>query len=288
MNTKELKAMISLLDDPDFEVVSSISDNLLRHGTDIIPFLEKAWENSYNELLQERIETVIQDIHFDHTKNLLKHWIKNKTEPLWLGAAYVAQIQYPELKMVKIEEEFESIRNEIWMEVNNNLTAVEKVQIINYMLFERYKYRRNSSNFYAPQNSLINQVIDTKKGNPISLGIIYLSIADKLGLPVYGVNLPKNFILAYKNEFRQYDSQHEENDILFYINPYNKGAILGRREIDYFLKHQNIKKDKTYYVPCSNTDIINRLINNLILAYERLGYTDKLSRLKILSDLLSA
>jgi hypothetical protein len=99
-------------------------------------------------------------------------------------------------------------------------------------------------------------------------------------LPIYGVNLPKNFILAYKDEFRRSDSQDEADDILFYINPYNKGAVLGRREIDYFIQQQKIKTDKSFYIPCSNKDIVIRLISNLILSYEKLGFNDKIERLK--------
>ena len=54
-----------------------------------------------------------------------------------------------------------------------------------------------------------------------TLAVIYMSVAYKLGLPIFGVNLPKNFILAYKDEYRQHDSADEADDVLFYINPYN-------------------------------------------------------------------
>ena len=112
------------------------------------------------------------------------------------------------------------------------------------------------------------------------MAIIYMAVAYKLNLPIYGVNLPKNFILAYKDEYRQHDSEDETEDILFYINPYNKGAVLGKREIDYFIEQQQLKQEKSYYTPCTNQEIIVRLINNLILSYEKLGFRDKISRLK--------
>ncbi|NJK87893.1 MAG: hypothetical protein HC906_19945 [Bacteroidales bacterium] len=147
-------------------------------------------------------------------------------------------------------------------------------------------FKRNTANFYSPQNSYINLVLETKRGNPISLAIVYLAVAQKLNLPIYGVNLPKNFILAYKDEFRQTDSDDETEDILFYINPYNKGSVLGKREIDYFIQQQQLEPRKEYYVPCSNVDIIIRLINNMILSYEKLEFTDKIERLKELLELI--
>ncbi|MBN2347210.1 MAG: transglutaminase family protein [Bacteroidales bacterium] len=279
MTDKEIKALISLLDDTDTEVVNMVSENLLQKGVSVIPELEKAWETTLNEVLQGRLENVIQNIQFNRTKANLGQWVQSGHDYILEGAFYLAQFQFPEIEFNRIDEEIENIRKDVWLEINNNLTALEKVKILNYVIFDLHKYSRNTSNFYSPQNSYINQVIETKKGNPISLAIIYLSIAHKLDLPIYGVNLPKNFILAYKDEFRQYDSKDETEDILFYINPYNKGVVLGKREIDYFLTQQNMEHDQSYYVPCSNAEILIRLINNLILAYEKVGFQDKIQRL---------
>ena len=96
--------------------------------------------------------------------------------------------------------------------------------------------------------------------------------------------MPKNFILAYKDEYRLYDDADEAEDILFYINPYNKGAVLGRREIDYFITQQQLEMQDSFYLPCSNRDIIIRLINNLIVSYEKLENRLKIERLKDLLD----
>jgi regulator of sirC expression with transglutaminase-like and TPR domain len=287
MDPKELKAIIALLDDPDKEVVSMISDTLLKKGIEAVPELEKAWENTLDERLQERLEHIIHTIQFTTSRENLVRWINTGAEYILEGAFFLAQYQYPDISFEKINQEIETIRKDIWVELNNNLTALEKIRILNYIIFDLHRYTRNSSDFYAPQNCYLNKVVETKKGNPISLAIIYLSVAYKLGLPVYGVNLPKNFILAYKNEYRLHDSENEEDDILFYINPYNKGAVLGRREIDYFITQQQLKPQKTFYIPCSNRDIIIRLINNLILSYEKLDAPEKISGLKELLTVVS-
>lgn len=280
MDKNKIDALIALLDDPDSEVIDAVTDNLLREGPEIIPQLEKIWESTLDEALQERLENVIHNIQFDNTKKNLIAWCNSGAEYVFDGAAYLAHFQFPEINLQKLDKEITKIKEDIWLEVNNNLTALEKVKILNYVIFDIHKYTRNTSNFYSPQNSFINQVIETKKGNPISLAIIYMAVAYKLNLPIYGVNLPKNFILAYKDEYRQHDSEDETEDILFYINPYNKGAVLGKREIDYFIEQQQLKQEKSYYTPCTNQEIIVRLINNLILSYEKLGFRDKISRLK--------
>lgn len=280
MDKRELLAMISLLDDKDREIVTAVTGNLLKQGSVVIPELEKAWEGTLDETLQVRLENLIQEIQFNGVKDDLTRWIRTGAEYILEGAFYVAKFLYPEISMDKLNEQIERIRKDVWIEINSNLTALEKVKILNYIIFDLHKFSRNNTDFYSPQNSYINQVFETKKGNPISLSIVYLSAAWKLGLPIYGVNLPKNFILAYKDEFRQLDSTDESDDILFYINPYNKGAVLGRREIDYFITQQQLKPQPSFYLPCSNRDIIIRLINNLVLSYEKLGYTQKITRLK--------
>lgn len=280
MERREILAMISLLDDTDNEVISTVTGNLLQQGIEVIPELEKAWEGTPSEKIQARLENLIQEIQFNGVKIDLNRWVKTGAEYILDGAFYIARFQFPDIRISKMNEQIESIRKDVWLELNSNLTALEKVKILNYIIFDLHKFGRNNADFYSPQNSYINQVFESRKGNPISLSIIYLSVAWKLGLPIYGVNLPKNFILAYKDEFRQRDSVDESEDILFYINPYNRGAVLGRREIDYFISQQQIKSHPSFYVPCSNIDIIIRLINNLILSYEKLGYTQKISRMK--------
>jgi regulator of sirC expression with transglutaminase-like and TPR domain len=288
MEKRELLAMISLLDDNDNEVISTVTGTLLQQGSEVIPELEKAWEGTLNEKTQARLENLIQEIQFNGVKNDLTRWVKTGAEYVLEGAFYIARFQFPDISMGKINEQIESIRKDVWLEISSNLTALEKVKILNYIIFDLHKFNRNNSDFYSPQNSYINQVFETKKGNPISLAIIYLSVAYKLGLPIYGVNLPKNFILAYKDEFRQHDSADEADDILFYINPYNKGAVLGRREIDYFITQQQIKPHPSFYIPCTNIDIIVRLINNLILSFEKLGYAQKIARMKELLEIVTS
>jgi regulator of sirC expression with transglutaminase-like and TPR domain len=269
MSQADFNTLISLLDDPNAEVYVPVTNQLLEHGTDVIPDLEKAWESSYDEKLQERIENIIQKIQFGATKDNLRRWLKEGAINILEGAYFLAQYQYPEIEFKLIDQKIEKITKDVWLEINNNLTALEKVKIINHILFEHHGFGRNSVNYYAPQNNFVNQVLESKKGNPIMLSIIYMETANRLGLPIYGVNLPKNFILAYVDDYRDYQVPSTDDDILFYINPFNKGAVLGKREIEYFLKNQNITPDDSCFKACSNKVIIQRLINNLIVSYER-------------------
>jgi len=286
MNNNKIKALISLLDDPDSEIINVVSDSLMQQGLNAIPELEKAWENTFDEVLQNRLGNVIQNIQLNYARNNLEKWIKTGAEYVLEGAFYIAQYQFPYINMKDLYREIENIRKDVWLEINNNLTALEKVKIMNYIIFDIYKYSKNITDIYAPQNSFINQVIETKKGNPISLSIIYLSVAHRLDLPIYGVNLPQNFILAYKDEYNSYDSSNGNDEILFYINPFNNGAVLGKSEIEYFISHHMLQREETYFAPCSNDEIIIQLADTLVMSYERLGFYEKAEKYKLLLETL--
>jgi len=283
MNKQELQAIITLLEDPDGVIFEAVYQSLMEKGVDIVPDLEKAWEVSDNSSTQDKIENIIHKIQMNFVNKLLSIWIKGGAPDLLEGAYIISKYQYPDLGLFEIQGTIEKIRHDVWLEINENLTALEKVRILNHIIFDIHKFSANTTNYYSPQNSYLNQVLLSKKGNPISLGIIYASIAQKLGLPIFGVNLPKNFVLAYMDEFHELLNPGDKGDnVLFYINPFNKGAVLGRKEIDYFLKQQNITPDDMFYQPCSNIDIIQRLLLNLIYSYEKLGYDTKIKDLQSL------
>jgi regulator of sirC expression with transglutaminase-like and TPR domain len=115
---------------------------------------------------------------------------------------------------------------------------------------------------------------------------LYSIIAQGLNIPIYGVNLPEHFILAYRDEFT-IQNEGEEESILFYINPFSKGAVFSRREIDTFLKQLKLDQNRIFYESCSNVDIVCRQLRNLIVSYEKLGYPNKVDDLKKLLSILS-
>lgn len=268
---KEIRALINLLDDPDNIVYKAVSEKITEKGLEAIPSLEKAWETSVDQEIQQKIEDLIQFIQFRYISNEIRIWAKDKENGILYGAYLIARYQYPDLYFSEIEEHIELLRKDVWLEINDNLTAMEKVRIMNHILFVKHKFNRNSSNFYSPRNSFINQVLESKRGNPISLSVIYASVAEKLGFPIAGVNLPLNYILAWKDPFYEDDP----NGVLFYINPYRRGAILSKKDIEHFLKQQKLDPRPEYFKPCSNLTTAERILRNLIFSYEKLGYTDK-------------
>ncbi len=277
MDRKKILALISLLDDPNEQIFNTVEEELLKEEVDIVPELEKAWETSYNQEYQKRLENLIHSLQFKDVKTQLRHWLDNSEDDLLYGAFLVSKYQYPGLKYEDVNESINRLRKEAWLELNDHLTALEKVRVINHILFEIHGFSRNNRDFMAPQNSFISQVLETHKGNPVSLSVIYSVIAQRLGMPVYGVNLPKNFILAYLDEANELNSidQETELSVLFYINPINKGAVIVRKEIEFFVRQQKLIPKVSYFLPCSNKEIVLRMLSNIYFAYETSKQTTK-------------
>jgi regulator of sirC expression with transglutaminase-like and TPR domain len=289
MNLKEVIALITLLDDPDETIYTQVKERFIMLGPPAIPHLETAWENSFDMIMQKRIEGIIHDIHFEALQKALKNWALNEQEDLFKGVCLIARFQYPYLDENKLKKQIQQIKQDVWLEIHDDLTALEKVKIINHILFEVHQFGGNITNYHAPQNSFINVVLESKKGNPVMLSVVYALVCKELNIPVFGVNLPQHFVLAYVNDYANlYDTTHKtlSDNILFYVNPFSKGLIFNQKDIDSFLKQLNIEPENKYYLPCSNLDIIKRILNNLVYSFEKLGYLEKVDELKRLEKIL--
>ncbi|MBK5285920.1 MAG: transglutaminase family protein [Bacteroidia bacterium] len=282
MKNNEIDALIRLLDDTDKEVFVHIEKRLIEIGQEAIPVLENAWGHSLDLILQQRIENIIHKIQLEQLTQDLKIWYEKDNDNLLNGALIIARYQYPDLNESKVHKKIEKIRRDVWIELNDNLTALEQVKVINHVFFTMHGFSGNTQNYHAPQNSFINNVLETKKGNPLSLAILYSEIARSVGVPVYGVNLPEHFILVYKDKGSILPVNADEKNprLLFYVNPFSKGSVFGPKEIDNFLKQLKLKPEKLFYEPCSNADILQRMIRNLIFSYTKLGHDDKVEELE--------
>ncbi len=283
---KELDALVSLLDEPDNNMFGQVRKKIFSYGTDAIPALEDAWGAYLDNTIQQRIEVIIHHIQFNHIYNELQEWKTSNGQDLLKGFVLIAKYQYPNMNEKSIIDEIGKIIHDVWLELNNNLTPLEKIKVINHIIFDVHGFKGDAKDMHVPQNSFINKIIETKKANPISLGIIYMIVTQSLKIPVYGINLPRNFILAYMGGMINDDKKNTESDVQFYLNPFNKGAVFTRREVEQFLSQINVEHDKKYFLPCDNITIIKRVLNNLIFSYEKSGEVGKVDEIKKLQPAL--
>ncbi len=277
IDEREIHSLVKLLDDPDAEISSHIEQKLMSYGGQVVPFLENEWETCFDALLQQKLENLISRIQFDAVKTELTAWYANDGEDLLHGVFIIAKFKYPELEEKTLSNQIDKIKLDAWLELNYDLSSLEKTKILNHVLYDLYGFQSNTQNYHSPNNSFINQVLESRRGNPVSLSVVYQLVAQRLNIPIYGVNLPQHFVLAYRDDsgLETVHSIHDTVDldnlnrgqILFYINAFNHGAVLSLSNLEQFVKQLNLELDPNYFIPCSNIDIVKRMLRNLLFSY---------------------
>lgn len=271
MKDSELKALIALLGDEDDEIVNQAEGRLMNFGTGALPVLEQGWEENPNPLMRQRVGRIVHVLRLQLLRERLEDWKANRQDDLLEGLWLVATYQFPDLDIEGIRREIHQYYVEAREEIQPGLLPYDLAKAINHVVFKRLKFCPNTEHFHAPENNMINAVLDSKKGNPVSLCAVYLLIAQKMGVPVYGVNLPNLFVLAYRD-----DSED------FYISAFNKGLIFTKSDMDNYLENLGVPPQDIFYRPCENLDIVLRLLRNLIVAFEKLGEYRKNDEIKVI------
>jgi len=270
METNEFKALVSLLDDEDEQIVSHVQEKILSLGTSIIPYLEQEWESNFNSQVQRKIEDLIHTLQYELLRERLKQWYASEDQDLLTGMWLVSTYQYPDIELTKLRQDLEQIYYETWLEFKPDLYPFDQIKVINSVLFNKLKFGANTKNFHSPGNSMLNVVLETRKGNPLTLCVIYMLVAQKLKLPVFGVNLPNLFVLTYKDE------RHTQ----FYINAFNKGLIFSKQDIENYIGELHLAPQTSFFDACPNLEIIRRVLRNLIMSFDKMGEHAKAEEVK--------
>lgn len=276
MNQNEIKALISLLDDEDYDVASHVEQKIISLGEGVIPYLEEEWESNLNPDVQKKIEDLIHNLQFETLLARLRKWKQKGATDLLEGMWLINTYQYPDVDLDNIIKAIEQVYYEAWINMRPDMHPFDQIKSLNHVLFKIYRFSANTKNFHSPANSMLNLVLESKKGNPLTLCVIYMIIARKLQLPVHGVNLPNLFILTYKQE-----------DLQFYINVYNRGLILSKGDIDNYILQLNLNPIDLFYEPCSNLDIVQRAFRNLMMSFEKMDEPGKAAEVTRLLDAIT-
>ena len=258
---REISALFHLIDDPDEEVFGAVSNRIVDFGKGIIPNLENLWENTISEEVQVRIELLIHRLHYRDLSDEITQWSKNIHHDLLTGALLVARFQYPDMATTQVYQDIEKLRRNIWLELNTYLTPLEQVNVLTSILYNYFNIKGTEVSYGQPEEFLINKQLETKRGNSIANGILYLVLSELLDIPVRAINIPKQFVLSY---FRpDYDfSRHTENFMYrseFFIDP-TSGQVFTHKDVETYFKRINVPPVTSYFKPMSNKRIIQFLL----------------------------
>ncbi|MEO6820529.1 MAG: transglutaminase-like domain-containing protein [Ginsengibacter sp.] len=286
IENKEISALFNLIDDPDEEVFSTVTDKLISFGRAVIPNLENLWENSEDEEVQSRIEMIIHQLHFRDLETAFIDW-KNGNCNLLEGALLVSKYCYPEMPANAALQEIERLRRNIWLELNSYLTPLEQVNVLSGILYSYFGLKGNEVSYDNPDEFLLYKAIENKKGNPITNGILYLILCELLDIPAKAINIPKQFILGYFTE--NFNSQNliEGEKIIFYIDPIN-GQVYSHKDVENYFKRIMVPSVPSYYKPLDHKKIISHLLVEFSKCFSGDNNLYKQKELLSLASLLDA
>ncbi len=287
IQSKDINALLRLIDDPDNEVYDTVASTLLNYGREIIPSLEQLWEVTEDEGVQERIELLIHRVHFNDLQHDLLEWSNTKHPELLRGAILVAKFQFPDLNVPAILSQFDHIRRNVWLELNNYLTPVEQVNVFNSILYSFYKLQGHELTERDPKYFFINQVLESRQGNSYTIGVIYLALAEILDIPIFAVDVPRQFIFAYIDTmYNLFDPAYTgSSQVQFYVDPIS-GMIYTQQDVDNYLHKIKAENMGSMRPPMLNRQIIYKMMEELCLCYRYRREEQKADELQQLMKLL--
>lgn len=302
VDSKKISALVSLLGDSDLEVSEIARNEILNIGKEVIPFLEDSYLLIESNQQKDALDAIIHKLKMEKIYTELSDWMNGDQRDLLTIWCAISELSGRAIDRDKITKELEQLKVEIWLGLQSNQSVVEKISYFNHVFFEKNGFIGDSKDYNHPSNSFIDTVIQNKKGNPISLSALYLIIAQKLKLPVYGVNLPQHFVLAFMHlDIDLLDSSDivelsqgneidlpidKESEPIFYINPFNKGTIFSKKHLESFLKELKIQPQQAYFQICDNEAIVRRMLRNLQVSYAKMNNEMKKSEIDLLIEIL--
>lgn len=265
MKESEIKALIQLLDDPDHAVFESVSQKLKEHGKSLIPYLEASLGLTDNDVMNNRLRDLIEELEDQSFYSGFEKWaLGHENQPLIYGLYYINTLFYPDTNFEEFKSNFEKLRQKVWLELNDNLTGFEAIKVLNHLFYFQESMSVDTSksadfSVHFPESLFLG-----RQAGPFAFVGVYSVLAQSLNLPVFPVYLPGLLVLAYENEeVARVAYGSASNDVLFYINPYDKGAFLGRKALDYVVEKKEIPVKSEQYRSISNFDFIHLYLEYL-------------------------
>ncbi len=250
-------ALISLLGDEDSSVYQTVRTKILSFGVQAVDWL-RPYTLSNEALLRRRAQEIINFYGRQAADERFTIFCASRGEdlPLEEGAWLLAQTQYPDINVTAYEALLDAFASVLRARIDFT-EGVDAVTCgINQYLFQELEFSPNEANYYDPENSFLNRVIDNRSGNPISLCTIYLLLARRLKLPITGIGLPGHFVCRYQT------SKAET-----YIDAFNRGKLLTKADCIKYLLHTHHGLEEGYLAPVTPRRMLLRMCANLHQIY---------------------
>lgn len=274
----ELRALISLLDDEDDFTRQAAEAKVCELGVRAEPLLREA-ATSGPESLRDAAGGLLRTIAFPEFLDILNEFAARANHQIDLeeGAFLLARMEYPTLDETPYRRRLDRWGKRVAARLSGDESPTVQVTELNEVLFEEVGFKACHDEYYDPDNSFLNRVIDRRQGIPLTMSVAYMLVARRAGIPLLGVGMPGHFLVKHANSRRD-----------LFIDPFNGGQLLTYHDCRQFLMKSGYGFWKGYLSPVSSRAILVRMLRNLQLVYSERHERDRVERVSRALKILAA
>jgi regulator of sirC expression with transglutaminase-like and TPR domain len=271
LEEKHRKALVSLLADEDAKVYRTVRETILSYGPSCSVWVREHTLSS-DPLLRRRATEIVSHFARQDADMVFLAFCLNQGEDFDLeqGVLLLCRTQYSQINVEAYSALLDDYAGELRQRLDLNGSAEQIIRVINDYLFRELKFIGDEQNFYDPENSYFNMVLDRRMGSPISLSLLYLLVARRLRLPMAGIGMPGHFLCRYQSSRAE-----------IYIDPFHGGRLMVKADCIKLVMQLQHRLDDSYLAPVSSRRILLRICANLHQAYTQqksAGQAERLQR----------
>lgn len=270
LSESQRSALLNLLTDDDPVVYQTVRDKILSFGPEAADWL-RPHTLSRDPALRRRAAKIVRFFDQQAADNqFLSFCLKNGQEfDLEEGTWLLARTQYPEINTEAYGALLDSFASDIRERLDFSSEARQLLGTIHQYLFKELGFSGNEENYYDPENSYLNRVLDRRTGNPINLCLFYMLLGRRLKLPIAGIGLPGHFLCRYQSSAAE-----------LYIDVFQRGTFLTKADCVQYLLRGNYSVREQYLSPVSPRRLLLRVCSNLHQIYQQLDSTEEATRVQ--------
>jgi regulator of sirC expression with transglutaminase-like and TPR domain len=270
LSEAQKSALMRLLGDEDSSIYQAVRDKILSYGPQATLWVRPYLLNN-EPALRQRAREIIQHFGRQASDNqFLAFCLKHGQDfDLETGAWLLARTRYPDINIEGYRAILDSFTDTLRRRLEVGQPPKEVLATINDFLFVEAGFTGNEKNYYDPENSYLNRVLDRRTGNPINLSLLYILLARRLRLPVAGIGLPGHFIC-----------RHQSTSAEIYVDAFNGGKFMTKADCVQYLVQGNYSLREDSLAPVSPRRILLRICGNLHQIYLQLERADETTRLQ--------
>lgn len=262
LSATEQEALRSLLDDTSATVRRALLARFAKLGGAAAPFLQTVAQGS-NRILARHAAWFLDELKFSDPVAEFRGFIRSQNYELESGALLLARTVTPKMDVPQVCQALDAIAERCRELIVEPSSMREKCRVLNRVMFHEWGFHGNVEHYTDPRNSFIDQVLERRTGIPISLSIVYLLVAHRIGVELEPVGLPGHFIIGCFAD-----------DLPFFIDAFDRGVFRDADEIFELLRANNITPKPTDLAPTPVREVLCRSCRNLVNHYTAAGEPD--------------